>query len=542
MLKEIKEYWQTHGGEYTLRRGLDKTVQRLFGVEDRAWRRQQPPEAELDRQRKHEPAGGLISVVIPVFNTDPRMLRGLLNSLKAQTYSRWEAVLYDGASDREDTLRILKEAGDERFIVIHGKENRGIAGNTNAGIAAARGAYIALCDHDDLLSPEALWRVAEEIERSAPDMIYSDEDRITENGNRHMDPHWKPDYCPVSLLTANYICHLSVIRAEVLRKIGGLRDGFDGSQDHDLFLRVTEITERIAHVPCTLYSWRDVGSSMSHRNLWQCLENGCRAVEEHEEHMGYRVTAVPVNKEIRLWYEIPRNVTIDVLLFGEGEDACEEGWYELNARTQFPGLSVKRIPSGTEHLAERLNEAAADSSADYLLMMDADIWGMNRHFLRELLMYAQRKEVAAVTPVLMDRRRRITHGGFALGMEGGAQCVNEGLFVMAGGWHDTMNRTHNVGAVSLCCALIRRDIWEPLDPLYRGGLGMVDWCMRQRERGKWCVFTPHAVAVLEQRPLLLNGTGRDPGDLERFRSRWGDRPADPCYSSRFGRNRADYRR
>ena len=236
MLQEFKDYLRVHGPGYTLRRSGEKAVQRIFGTYDRIWRRQQPSPQELEEQRKHPPAAGLISIVIPIYNTAPALLRVLLNSLTEQTYQNWEAVLYDGASSRKETLDELELAAgrDSRFHIVHGTQNLGISGNTNAALAEVHGAYTVLADHDDWLSPEALWRTAEVILREKPDLIYSDEDRITEDGRRRMDPHYKPDWCPINLLGANYICHLAVIRTDLLRKIGGLRSGFDGSQDHDL--------------------------------------------------------------------------------------------------------------------------------------------------------------------------------------------------------------------------------------------------------------------------------------------------------------------
>ena len=543
--QEVEAYRKRHGTRYTLRRGTDKLLQKTLGTYDRIRARQLPKAEELARQKEHQPAGGLISVVIPVYNTDPALLEALLDSLRRQTYEQWEAILYDGCSTRAETAAALDRAAEEepRFRVTHGTENAGISGNTNAAISLAKGAYIALCDHDDLLSPEALWQAAACIEKEAPDLIYSDEDRVTQSGRHYMDPHYKPDYCPVNLLTANYICHLAVIRKETLAAAGGLRSGFDGSQDHDLFLRIAEITRKICHIPRTLYSWRAVSSSMSHTNLQRCLESGCRAVEEHEKRMGYTVTAIPVDREIRLWYDTPREATVEALIFGNSEESCREGLRELADQTGFKNLTAALLVTDPENLYASLNEAAAGSAADYLLMLDARVRGMNRRFIRELMMYAQREDTCAVTPVLTDEKRRITHGGFAVGVEGLARCVNENLYITAGGWHDTMNRTHNVSAVSICCAMIRRACFRPFDPGFRGGLGMVDWCLqRQKETGALAVFTPHADAYMPKDPLLLSGTQRDAGDAERFRARHGEAAADPCYSPRFGRKSANYLR
>jgi len=560
--EEIRAYWRTHGGSYTIRRGGQKAVQRVFGTYDRVRRKQQPTEAELCRQRQNQPEAGLISIVIPVYNTEPGLLRALLDSIRAQTYADWEAVLYDGASTRPGTLEALRAAAEEepRFRVIRGEENRGISGNTNRALEEVRGGYTALCDHDDLLSPEALWRAAEAIARERPDMLYSDEDRVTGNGLRYMDPFYKPDFCQEDLVSGNYICHLAVIRTALLREVGGLRSGFDGSQDHDLFLRLSEKTKRIVHLPWTLYSWRELGSSMSHQNLMKCLESGCRAAEEHAARLGRKVTAVPVNKEIRLWYDIDREAAVEALIWGETEEACREGLRELDFRTPWKNLRATLLVTDAGGLFAALNEAAAGSEAEYLLVMSARTRNMNRHFIRELMMYAQMEDVAAVTGALTDRRKKITHGGFAVGVEGLARCVNEGLYVSAGGWHDQMNKVHNVSALSVGCFLIRRDHWLPLEEAYVSGLGMVDACLRQREAGRRCVFTPHATAELsgaareskkgsgESGKLsaaviaaqLLAGTERNPEDVRRFRETYGENLTDPCYSKRFGRKNANY--
>jgi hypothetical protein len=155
-------------------------------------------------------------------------------------------------------------------------------------------------------------------------------------------------------------------------------------------------------------------------------------------------------------------------------------------------------------------------------------------------MYAQRDDVAGVTGVLTDQKGRITHGGFAVGMEYTAQCINEGMYYRAGGWHDMMNKVHNVSAVSLCCLMIKRANWVPLDGGFRGGLAAVDLGMRQRLAKKWFVFTPHAKAELAPNRLLLSGTTRNEKDTVLFEQKWGKDIHDPCYSERFSRKKANY--
>ncbi len=539
-LHRILEYRQYHGTAYTVRRLGQKAAQQLLGTYDRTRKQDLVSASELQEQRKHQPAAGLISVVIPVFNTDPKMLNDLLDSLENQSYLNYEAVLYDGGSTRPETLRVLENRckTEPRFRMIRGAENKGISGNTNEAVKLARGEYIALCDHDDLLSPDALWQMARRIEETKPDMVYSDEDRVTQNGKRHMDPHYKPDYCPDNLVSDNYICHLTVIRKSLLEDIGGLRSGFDGSQDHDLFLRIAEKTSRIEHIPRVLYSWREVFSSKSHRDLYTCLENGCRAAVEHEAALGRKAEAVPVNGVIRLWYDIPEGASVEALVHGNSEEECQACLGELQFRTDWPKLTGSILVAGEDERIPLINEAARTSQADYLLILDADVTEMNRYFIREMLMYAQRDDVAGVTGVLTDRKNRITHGGFALGTETVARCANEGRYATAGDWYDMMNKVHNVSAVSLCCLMVRRDNWQDLDEGFRGGLAAADLGMRQHTAGKWFVFTPHARACLEPCSLLLSGETRDPRDTARFRELRGESIHDPCCSGPFIRKKA----
>ncbi|MBQ3704881.1 MAG: glycosyltransferase [Clostridia bacterium] len=484
--QRLKEYARTHGWGYTLRRLGEKAGQVYLGTWDRQWRREKASPEELERQRAHPPAAGLISVVIPVYNTRQVFLRELLDSLKAQSYPEWEAVLYDGGSTLRETAELLDRAAgeDPRFRVFHGKENRGIAGNTNAAIAEARGAYIALCDHDDILTPDALWRMAEAIQRDHPDLLYSDEDMMTENGKHHMDPHFKPDFQPETLAADNYISHLGVIRAELLRDVGGFREGYDGSQDHELYLRIARRTDRIVHVPYILYTWRKLSTSLSRQHLDQCLWAGCRA---NEDLSPIPVTAIPVDQKIRLWYDFPRDKTVEAIVFGSAEEECRAAFEDLEAQAPWPALRATLAVTDLEGLRDTLNQAAAESEADYLLFLDAAGMVETRHFFRELLMYAQMDGVGGVTPVLTDQKGSITFGGWV-----GGRNDQMGLLSGAGGPRDRMNKVHNVDGVSPCCMMVRRDQFVPF--------GRSDPSRRY-------VYTPHAVFLCEDMAVIqMDGT------------------------------------
>lgn len=480
----VVSYVRRHGASYTLRRAGEMLCERVLHTYDRQCRREDPDDAALAAQRAAQPDAGLISVAIPAYNTRPEFLRALAVSLISQTYQNWEAVIYDGCSTDEEAVAAMNELSDPRIRVVHGQANEGISGNTNRAIALCRGGYIALCDHDDVLTPDALWHAASVIAAEQPDMLYSDEDKLTEDGRVRTDPHRKPDFCPDNLRSGNYICHLMVIRSELLERLGGLRPAFDGSQDHDLALRIAQSTQKIVHIPRILYHWRTVGSSMSHQRLAQCQDAAARAVTEHMGRIGYPGACTAEDGVLRLRYDVPEGLTVRTI----------------------------RVPAGESYAF--INRAALAAEEDVLFILHESVHSLSEGFERELLMYAQRDDVGAVTPMLTDRRGRVTHAGFSL-CGGDVRCRSKGLPWHAGGWH-AMNRTsHNVSALSAACLMIRRDHYIPFDEAYTDGLGAADWCLKLAQRGLHCVYTPHARAVCEDKGLLSAWT-----DMEKLRAAW----------------------
>lgn len=540
LIRRGMEYVKLNGVEYTLRRCGEKAGERLFRFYDHTWRQLAPTPEELAAQRAAPIEVGLISVVVPVYNTNPDMLREMACSLLAQTYGHWEAVLYDDHSPDQSTADTLADIAtmDERFRTFRGEQNQGISGSSNSAIALAQGEWIALLDHDDLLTPDALYTVAQTILTHQPDLIYSDEDKVTENGKHHTDPHFKPDFCPDDLRSGNYICHLMVMRKSLLEKAGGFRTAFNGSQDHDLTLRCVEQTDKIVHIPKILYHWRTVGGSVSHQNLMKCVDAACCAVEEHMARIGWPGTARPCNGNIRLHYDIQGEPTVGAYIFGTDEADCQPCAATLQ-KSSWPKLTVHTVPVAGGHYAA-MNRAAATAMEDVLLFLDASVQVLEPEFVTELLMYAQRDDVGAVTPKLIDRRRLITHGGFAVGMQGMAQCRQPGLPSHVGGWHLMMQKSQNVAAVSAACLMVRRDHWIPFDEDYQGGLGAVDWSLRLMEKGMRHVFTPHAQGKCENRELLLLGKRRNAQDAVRYAERWKN-VKDPCYSSLLNREKGNYR-
>ncbi len=221
---------------------------------------------------------------------------------------------------------------------------------------------------------------------------------------------------------------------------------------------------------------------------------------------------------------------MEALVFRRREDAGRECFRDLEAAAPWPGLTGRFVAAGMEELYGALNAAAAESGADYLLLLDAATMVLTRHFFRELLMYAKRDGVAGVIPALIDRKGRLTHAGYTLGGEGIANPRNPGLYLTAGGWHDMMNKVHNISAVSPCCMMVRRDQFIPFDARYRSGLGAAEEGLRATESGKRFVYTPHALVFCEERDLLLRNPERYGPDVELFLRDHGARIYDPCRS------------
>ena len=234
----------------------------------------------------------LISIITPLYNTPKEYFVDYLRSLQEQTYTNWEVCLVDASSSQ---LEYVKNIQDKRLKYKRLDENRGISENSNQALQLASGEFIALVDHDDMLSPDALYKVVKKLnENPKTDFIYTDEDKFEGNIENRFYPFFKPDYSPDFLRSNNYVCHLSIIRKSLIEKIGGFRKEFDGAQDYDLILRVTENTDKIVHIPDILYHWR-IHSASTAQNMetkMYAIEAGKKAIEEHCKRLGLPIKNV----------------------------------------------------------------------------------------------------------------------------------------------------------------------------------------------------------------------------------------------------------
>jgi GT2 family glycosyltransferase len=500
-----------------------------------------------------------ISVVLPVYDPEPAWLRAAIDSVRTQVYDRWELCIVDDGSSRGDVRDVIRayEGRDPRIRVRYHQRNQGISVASNAAMELATGEFIGFLDHDDELKPNALYEVVRLLnERRNLDYVYSDEDKKELSGWL-TEPFLKPDWSPDFLMSVNYVTHFSVYRAEVLREVGGFRTEYDGSQDYDLVLRVTERTDDIAHIPFPLYSWRKVpGSAASSLDFKDyAYEAGKNALEAAIERRGYRgsVEHGLVEGRYRVRYEIRGDPEVCIIIPTRDRvdllERCVESVrrastferYELlvvdndsrERRTEeylksFPGRTM-RFP-GAFNFARMMNAAAEEAGdADYLLLLNNDTEVITPEWIEAMVEHGQRPEVAAVGARLLFPNGEPQHEGIIVGLEGTpAKNVSAPYF--------NMGRTiRNVTAVTAACMLVRPDVFRGLggfEERMAVAWNDVDFCLRAREKGYEIVFTPYALLYHDEGSSRGVGGLHGEEDEALFLSRWGAF-RDPYYNPSF---------
>ena len=529
------------------------------------WIREHEPDLDaIERQRaiRLVPAYRF-SVITPVWNTPGKFLREMVESVLAQTYTDWELCLAHAPGYSAETRGILQEyvARDARVRVVWLGENLGIAGNSNAALAMANGDFVAFLDHDDRLAPTALFEMARAIQSHANvDVLYSDEDKIDEDGKRRSDHHFKPGWSPQTLLGQNYITHLLVIRRDLLDRIGGIRTGYDGSQDHDLVLRATEEARGIVHVPRVLYHWRIHGDSVAQHAGAKvyAYEAGRRAVADQLERLK-RPGAIELGRvpgTYRCQPRLSRRPAISIVLTGRGRLSAEpdhwkgswRGSLELIATDQAPARPCARaclrwLASGSPRRSLKLNVAAAAARGEFLLFVDGGLTLVNGDWIDQLVSLAERPGVGIVGGRITAADGSHLGGAYAIGVAGLVASLHRGFDAGSPGYACGLVTAQDVSAVSGDCMLVRRTTWERLggfDPRYRTVLEDVDLCLRARDAGFSVLWTPEAA--------LMAGRARRPGpnldsrscrpDRRLFARRWQEllRRGDPYYSPNLTRH------
>lgn len=515
----------------------------------------------------------LFSVVMPVYRPPIEFLLRSIESVRTQTNPSLELCVCDDASnDPELTSTLLALAkSDRRMKVVRREHNGGISAATNDAIASASGEFIVFLDNDDELAPEALAEMAAAIAANPEvDLLYSDEDKIDEHGERR-DPTLKPDFSPDFLASSNYLCHLTVVRRSLLEEIGGLCSALDGSQDYDLVLRASERARSIVHVPKILYHWRAHAGSAAlsaeakpwafeagHRALEAMLER--RAISGHvEDHPRYRGI-----------YHVRRDIlaplSVSIIITFRDEPAmlarCVASLVEDPGYDHFELVLVdnaSELPE-TATVVEQLaaadrrvrlltdprpfswsainNAAAATCESDILLFLNNDIEARSPGWLQALVEHAQREEVGAVGARLLYPDGTIQHAGVVLGMSHGAAHVLQGLPGDQPGYQAMAVLTRNTTAVTGACLMTRRELFEAIggfDEQLPVAFNDIDYCLRLRAKGLLVVYTP--LAELIHYESKSRGHADDRKEIPLFRSRWREAilAGDPYYNPHLSR-------
>lgn len=518
------------------------------------WLAEHAPNGTCRRRQGQSRFCSGLSLLIPTYNTEPHLLRELADSLLDQTAPSWEACFYDGGSTREDTRKALAELPqrDPRLRVAFGAENLGIAGNTNAALAMAHYDWVALVDHDDLLTSEAVYWVLRTAEEGA-DMVFSDEDKCTADGKTFFDPHFKGEFAPDTLRAGNYICHLMAMKRSLMISVGGMRPDYDGSQDHDLALRASERAQRIVHIPRVLYHWRMLDGSVSHQRAEKCAQAAARAVDDQLRRLGLPGRAVCRRLRTEIRYDLRPGETVS--LIARCEEKGLQRWLKSLVRRTPEGVAEALLVGGragcsfggkpcrnlsrTDAWTRDLNAAAQEATGDYLLFLAQGVVPLERGWLTQLRMYAQRQDVACVGSLLMTPDRIYLHAGYAVNVPGGALSHHGGVSFFNRPYMLTDRQVRNVTAVSASMLMIRRETFLALGGFqdYASDMAAVALGVKAQQAGLWNVFVPEAAAVWrDKEPPCL--TGPAPAeDLSRFREAFGTYVPENYYSPWFEKRR-----
>ena len=573
-------YWRNQGS----RALVDKMISKVKTASTREipyqkWIiRHLPGNKELEKQRRekfdYQPK---ISIVVPLYKTPEKYLLQLVESVKAQTYPNWELCLSDGSGENSPLTSFLKslEAGDERIKVAYNEQALQISENTNAGIEIATGAYIAFADHDDELTPHALFECVKALNKDRKiRLIYSDEDKMSMDGHKFFQPHFKPDYNPDLLCTVNYICHLFVVQREILDQVGTFRKEFDGAQDYDFIFRCVEAVDpsEIYHVTKILYHWRchEDSTAENPESKTYAFEAGKLAIEEHYHRTGIKAevyqgeflglyrTRFLRDHDPLISIIIPNKDHIEDLkrcmdsidqkssyknyeyIIVENNSTDEKTFqYYKDLEAENPKAHVVYWDKEFNYSAIN-NYGATFAKGEYILLLNNDTEIINETCLEELLGYCMRSDVGAVGARMYYEDDTIQHAGVVIGFGG----IAGHCFVLqprgTTGYCHRIICAQDYSAVTAACMLVKKSAFDEVGGLTEElavAFNDIDFCMKLREAGYLIVYNPYAELYhYESKSRGLEDTpekvARFNKEMQIFERRWPDilRNGDPYYN------------
>ncbi len=544
-----------------------------------------PSEKELQEQRDtvfdRQPK---ISLIVPTYKTPVHHLQEMIESVRAQSYPNWELCIADGSEGDPAVEAELKRYHmlDERIRYKILEKNFGIAGNTNGALELVSGEYIGLFDHDDILAPNALYEVVKSLQEDDYDIIYTDEDKITDEEKEHIDPNFKPDFSIDLFRSHNYITHFFVVKAEIMKQAGGFRSEYDGSQDYDLMFRCIEISKKIKHIPMILYHWRIHMNSVAGNpeSKMYAYEAGKKAIEAHLERMHIDATV----EHLGLWgmyhvkYATPGNPLISVIIankdHAEDLDTCIKSLFEKSSYTNFEVIIVEnnseeaetfeyyeRIKAEHEQVKVVVWEGGFNYSAinnygvqyakgEYLLFLNNDTELIAPESMEEMLGCCMREDVGAVGAKLLYGDDTVQHAGVVVGFGNYAGHVNTGIGRDDYGYMVRARINCNYSAVTAACMMTKKSLFEKVggfDEQFVVACNDVDYCLKLRELGKMIVFNAFSEWYhYESKSRGYEDTEeklkRFEGEIDKFQIKWKRilEEGDPFYNKNFPVTRAPF--
>ena len=591
MLKKLSPYTIQKGFRYLKHYGIKEFWIRLherFEPEEvpyGPWYEAYVPDEEtLNRQRKRKFLNApLISVVVPAYHTPPLFLRQMLDSLVAQTYGGWELCIANGSPDDKEMEAVLEEyeKRDSRIRHENLKENLGIAENTNAAFRMAKGEFIGLLDHDDLLAPNALYEIALALEKNPEaDVVYTDEDKVTTDLKEHFQPHLKPDFNLDLLRSNNYICHFFTVRREIVEQVGGFRKEFDGAQDYDFIFRCTEEARKILHIPEILYHWRTHKESTADNpaSKMYAFEAGKRAIEAHLKRTGTdgEVSHTPDLGFYRVKYPVKGEPLISIIIPNKDEkeslEACLKSIWEKTTYKNYEIIVVENNSTSDEifqyykeisQKGVRLlrwkkefnysainNFGAAHAKGEFLLFLNNDVTVITPDWLTELAGLCQRKEVGAAGVKLLYPDNTIQHAGCVIGIGGIAGHMFVDMPANRTGYLHKASLLQDMSAVTAACMIMKKQVFDQVGGFTEElavAFNDVDLCLKINKAGSLVVYDPyvqlyHMESKTRGAEDSKEKVRRFQTEIEYMRCHWIDilKNGDPYYNKNLSLTKWNY--
>lgn len=536
-------------------------------------------EEELERQRNTTfEFAPMISIIVATFNTKEEYLKEMIDSVRNQSYSNWQLCIGDGSTNDSVEKYVKEHYGDDSRIVFKKLEkNYGISGNMNGALELVTGDYVGLFDHDDLLTPDCLYEFVASMQEVHHDCVYSDEDKLNDKTKKFEDPHFKPDFSIDLLCSHNYITHFFVVNMDIVRKVGGMRSEYDGSQDHDFIFRCVEQANSVYHVPKILYHWRmhPLSTAMDPESKMYCYTSGKKAIESHFKRVGIDATVEmlprPLYGMYHCKYTVKDHPLVSILIPNYNHKdllkGCIESLMNVNTYSNMEIVIVENNSTEQEifdyykeleetysnvkviyyegdfNYSKINNYGVKYTHGEYILFLNNDTKVIEPDSIEDMLGVCQREDVGAVGAKLLYEDDTVQHCGVVVGYHGYATAAFSLIDRNDFGYMGRPRVSWDVSAVTAACLMTKREIFDEVggfDEDFKVACNDVDLCLKIRSLNKWIVEDVFSVWYhYESKSRGLEDTpekqARFQNEIARFQKKWPEilKNGDPFHNPNF---------